>query len=638
MRWPPRLALLPAAVLAVIASAHGARAAERQPCADYEPLRRAFYGDLHVHTTYSLDASTQDTRNTPSDAYRFARGEALGIQPYDADDAALRTLQLGRPLDFAAVTDHSELFGEVATCRTPGMPGYDTLVCRIYRGWPRLAFYLMNSRASQGHRYSFCGDDGEVCREAARGPWKIMQDAAEAAYDRSSSCRFTSFVAYEWTGSGGTDASNLHRNVVFSSDAVPNLPISFVDGTDPAFLWGELDRQCRSAGIGCDVLVIPHNSNLSAEKMWPLENADGSLLTAEQARARASAEPLVEVFQHKGESECRLGAGTEDELCNFEQLPYDTMAGVQTEMLRETPGPNNFVRSILREGLAQQERIGVNPFALGMIASTDTHLGTPGYVDERRHVGHGGAGPPVTELPRGLPDRIEFNPGGLAAVWAEENSREAIFAALRRRETFGTSGPRMQVRLFGGWDYSDHLCEDSNLARAGYAGGVPMGGELPERPSGAAPTFIATALKDVGTATRPGTDLQRIQIVKLWLEDGEPRERVLDVAGNPAGGADVDLASCEPRGSGHAALCSVWTDPAFDPDASSLYYARVLENPTCRWSTWICNEHGVDCSSPGSVPDELAACCDPSIPKSIQERAWTSPIWYTSPSVSARRN
>jgi len=630
--------ILLAAVLLAGGSAGPANAEARQTCANHDPLRRALFGDLHVHSTYSLDASTQDTRNTPADAYRFARGQSLGIQPYDANDEALRRIRLERPLDFAAVTDHGELFGEVATCRTPGLPGHDALVCRIYRGWPRLAFYLMNSRASQGRRYSFCGDNGEVCLEAARGPWQIMQEAAEAAYDRSSACRFTSFVAYEWTGSGGLDASNLHRNVIFANRAVPDLPISFVDGMDPAYLWRELDRQCRDAGTGCDVLVIPHNSNLSAEKMWPLANPDGSPLTPDQARARARAEPLVEVFQHKGESECRLGTGTEDELCSFEQLSYDSMLGVQNEAMRNLPGPNNFVRTILREGLVQQERMGVNPFAMGMIASTDTHLGTPGYVDERRHVGHGGAGPPLTELPTGLPDRIEFNPGGLAAVWAEENSRESIFAALRRRETFGTSGPRMQVRLFGGWGYPEDVCERGDVARAGYAAGVPMGGELPERTDGASPTFIATALKDAGTDDRPGTDLQRIQIVKLWLEDGEPRERVLDIAGDASRAADVDLATCEPRGSGYATLCSVWTDPEFDADAGALYYARVLENPTCRWSTWICNEHDVDCSVPGSFPDSLAACCDPSVPRSIQERAWTSPIWYTPPSVSARRD
>jgi hypothetical protein len=611
------------------------RSEEREPCENATSLRRPHFGDLHVHTTYSLDASTQDTRNTPADAYRFARGEKLGIQPYNADGEAQRSIQLGRPLDFAAVTDHGELFGEVAICRTPGLPGYDSLPCTIYRGWPRLAFFMMNGRASMGKRYSFCGEDGQGCLDAAKGPWKVMQDAAEAAYDRSSVCQFTSFVAYEWTGSGGTDASNLHRNVVFKNAAVPPRPISFVDDTDPRVLWGELDSQCKSAGTGCDVMVIPHNSNLSAEKMWLLANDDGTPFTEEQARAQADAQPLVEIYQHKGESECLLGAGTTDELCNFEQLPYDTMRGVMREADRRTPGSNNFARSILAEGLKQHAANGANPFPMGIIASTDTHLGTPGYVNERAHAGHGGAGPPVTEVPRGLTDRIEFSPGGLAVVWAEENSRDALFAGLKRRETYGTSGPRMEVRFFGGWDYPADLCELSDVAGVGYAMGVPMGGELNYSSAASlnatstAPTFVAAALKDVGNPGEPGVDLQRIQVVKLWVEDGEAREQVLDVAGDANNGASVDEATCTPQGTGFDSLCSVWSDPDFSVDEHALYYARVVENPSCRWSTYICNEHQVDCSEPGSVPDELAACCDTNYPKTIQERAWTSPIWYT---------
>jgi len=623
--------LAPLAMGAPAAAAPSAgftRSEERAPCADYDALRAVRWGDLHVHTRYSLDASTQDTRNTPADAYRFARGERLGIQPYDDAGRALRSVVLERPLDFAAVTDHAELFGEVAICQTPGLPGHDSLPCRIYRGWPRLAFFLMNSRASMGRRYAFCGPDGRDCLDAARGPWRAMQQAAEQAYDRSAACTFTSFVGYEWTGSGGMDASNLHRNVIFRNAVVPELPTSFVDGTDPAFLWHELDRLCRDRGEGCDAIVIPHNSNLSAEKMWPLAGADGRPLGREQAALRARSEPLVEIIQHKGGSECRLGAGTSDEDCSFELLPYDTMRGVQREADRRVPGPRNFVRTIVGEGLVEHERLGVNPFKLGFIGSTDTHLGTPGYVNERRHVGHGGAGPPVTEIPTGLPDRIEFNPGGLAGVWSEENSRDSVFAALARRETFATSGPRISVRFFGGGNYPQDLCERGDLAARGYAGGVPMGGDLTPSPS-SAPTFVLSALRDPGTPARPRVGLQRAQIVKLWVEDGRVREAVHPVAGTADDGADVDLATCMPHSTGPDALCSVWRDPDFDASQSALYYARVLEDPTCRWSTWVCNANAIDCSEPDAVPEELAGCCDPAYPRTIQERAWTSPIWYT---------
>ena len=207
------------------------RTEQRAPCGDYNPLRNPYFGDLHVHTAFSLDASTQGTRNTPRDAYRFARGQPLGIQPYDAEGNPLRRLQLARPLDFAAVTDHAELFGELTICQSPDLPGYDSAICIIYRRWPRLAFYMMNSRSSDSEgpvRYNFCGADAEDCRAAALTPWRAIQQAAEAAYDRSSACTFTTFVGYEWTGGPGTN--NIHRNVLFRNDIVPALPITFVTG------------------------------------------------------------------------------------------------------------------------------------------------------------------------------------------------------------------------------------------------------------------------------------------------------------------------------------------------------------------------------------------------------------------------
>jgi hypothetical protein len=270
----------------------------------------------------------------------------------------------------------------------------------------------------------------------------------------------------------------------------------------------------------------------------------------------------------------------------------------------------------------------VNPFKLGILASTDAHQGTPGLASERDFPGHAAGGDTAAlELPK-VPDAPEFNPGGLAVLWAEENSRDALFDAMRRREAYGTSGPRIVVRFFGGWGFDEAMCGDQSFVERGYRDGVPMGADLATPPDGATtPTFALWALRDPIT----GAELQRLQIIKIWLDGGEPRERVVDVAGNTHGGATVDLATCERKGTGFNDLCSVWRDGDFDPRQPALYYARVVENPSCRWTTWTCIANRVDCAHPTSIAPELAFCCDESVAPTVQERAWTSPIWYTPP-------
>jgi hypothetical protein len=597
-------------------------------CARFNPQRNAYFGDTHIHTALSLDANLQGNRLTPSDAYRFARGDAVGIQPYDANGEPLRSLQLSRPLDFVALSDHAEFLGLVYGCTTPDSPEYSHDTCQTYRDNPDGAFLVLNIELApnQGDATGPELCEGDGCRGATLSAWSEVQASAEAAYDRSEACAFTSFVAYEWSGAPGT--RNLHRNVIFRNHVVPELPASYFDDNFEEGLWSSLRQGCLEREGSCDALTIPHNSNLSDGLMFEAVNDAGEPFDAAYATTRAQLEPLIEVFQHKGDSECLPGGMAGDELCDFEKLPYVTLATANIGGAPEQPAEPDFVRHALGKGLELSARLGVNPFQYGIIASTDTHLGTPGAVDEKNFAGHGGAGLTVRDaLPPGLPDRAWFNPGGLAVLWAEENSREALFSAMRRREAYGTSGPRIVLRFFGGWALDGDLCDRTDMVEASYAGGVPMGGVLATRPDNAgAPRFVVSALRDTGAPAQPGTPLQRLQIIKAWLDGGQARFAVHEVAGDPNNGADVDIATCAPQGAGADSLCTVWTDPDFDPTAPTLYYARAIENPSCRWHTYLCNDGGVDCTDPTTVTEGFEDCCN--FPATQQERAWSSPIWY----------
>jgi hypothetical protein len=606
---------------------------QRQPCRSHERLMQPFFGDLHVHTRYSLDASTQDTRTTPEQAYRFARGASIEIQPWTKNGTAERTMQLGRPLDFAMVADHAELFGEVHMCSTPEFEGYQSWQCMLYREWPWGAYYLFNFMSSmRAAHLGMCGEQDSLCQLAAATPWADMQQAAEGQYDRSSDCVFTTFIGYEWSGMQPGSGGNLHRNVVFRNSDVPPLPITFIDEPAAEQLWRSLDAQCKHQKGQCDSLVIPHNSNLSAGYMFDGKRDDGSAMSRDYAQLRQRYEPLMEIMQKGGSSECYFEAGlTNDELCAFEQQPIDNLAG-----FNNPPGPETgFARRVLMDGLAIEDRLGVNPYQLGFVASTDTHLGASGAVAEEGYIGHGGAGVSAKKkIPPGLPDLLNNNPGGLAVLWAQENSRDALFEALRRREVYGTSGPRIVSRLFGGWGYEQRLCSEPDRIEQAYARGVPMGGQL-DTSVNDKPSFLVIASQDAGTPGQPGMPLQRVQIIKGWMTPaGDYREKVVHVAGDANSAASVDTTSCATQGKGFEELCAVWTDLDFKAGESAYYYSRVLENPSCRWSQRICVAKGVDCARPDTVGQGLEGCCAPEHRKVIQERAWSSPIWYTPSGVT----
>ena len=464
---------------------------------------------------------------------------------------------------------------------------------------------------------------------------------------------FTSFVAYEHSGTPDNNA--YHRNVIFRNDRVPELPISYFEAPTGIELWDALTSECLEGLEDCDALAIPHSSNLSSGALFSSKPAglDSQPIARRLAQRRNVLEPVMEIVQNKGSSECFNGLpgilGEPDSLCDMEQLrryfrglPAEGNAPPICEEGETGRGAtlnigcvskNDFFRSVLLTGLQTETALGVNPFKFGVIGSTDTHVSTSGAVDEAGWQGH-----TVTELDlaeRLTPSRVHAsglytNPGGLAGIWAVENSRDALFEALKRREVFGTSGPRIQPRFFGGWEYPAEACgsvppgkegvpplveSQEALAPSGYAGGVPMGGDLPSRSTAGGPRFIVAAERDPDSSP-----LLRLQVIKGWVDETDQAHyKVIDVAGNTESSGEINLESGTWDGPGHDALCAVFEDPGFDPEQPSYYYMRAVEVPSLRWSWRQCLELPVD-----QRPPE----CENSAPKVIQELAWTSPIWY----------
>jgi hypothetical protein len=569
---------------------------------------------------------------------------------------------------------------------------------------------------SQMTRMPLCVNDPDECDSSELAVWEEHQAAAEEYYDRSSRCSFTTFNAYEVSSTPlGT---NWHRNVFFRNDRVVKRPITAIDmgvrrnesptsggpggvGEPPSYvgsivpddpdvfpvppgefvthplperLWNSLERDCTQGenvtdGLAtrCEFLTIPHNSNLGggAGTVPPLFFTP---FNTEDARRRAAFEPLVEIYQNKGSSECRWdprfreGVDTTDELCSFELLDttsltaasgVGTTGGAGAALPPSAFNERAFVRNVWKDGLelAEEQFDGVNPFKMGVVASSDSHNGTMGWHPENeRFPGHLGIN---DAIPVQRPSTIQNSSGGHSVAWAEENSRDAIFEALKRKETYGTSGTRIVLRFFGGWSFDRSLC-GKDFVPTGYAAGVPMGGDLKPRPSGASgPRFIVAAWWDDFVRT----PLEQIQIIKGWYDaaSGETREAVVKVVGHRGPPIDPQRRvtdTCEPKGRGSEALCTVWEDDHFDPTQRAFYYARALEVPVCRYSTlWCQKTFGLNPLDPRQCNDALArlragneierlraeyaaSCCSnqttaPIVQPVIQERAWSSPIWYT---------
>lgn len=570
------------------------------------PLRNAYFGDLHLHTLLSFDAFTFGTRTTPDDAYRFAKGEAI--------EYLGNKIQRKAPLDFLGVTDHSEYMGVIRMLVDPNSPlASSDWAAKVKNPDPQ-------ARANTFRELAKTLGNGKPVPEfvedqVLRSNWQVVIDAAERHYQPGV---FTTFIGYEWTST--PDNQNLHRNVIFRGSKVPPKPFSIFDSLKPEDLWTFLENARKD---GSEVLAIPHNANVSNGLMYDVVDSSGQPIDRAYAQRRMANEPVNELAQAKGQSETHPGLSPNDELANFELYEHLLV----TDRLGKVDG--SYVRQGYRRGLELEEKVGANPYKFGVIGSSDYHSGISASEEFNFPGGHGPLdGTPQARL-RPEPTAAgepagRFSAAGLAGVWAEENTREAIFDALKRKEVFATSGTRVKVRFFGGWNYAATLNIDKDWIKEGYEGGAAMGGDLPAKPANAiAPKFLVWAMKDPDSAP-----LQRVQIIKGWLENGESKETIFDVACAdglkpdakthrcPDNGATVNLSDCSiAKDKGAVELSAVWTDPAFKAGQRAFYYARVVENPVCRWSTWDAIRNQLE------IPKHVAA--------TIQERAWSSPIWYT---------
>lgn len=579
--------------------------------------KQLYFGDLHVHTAISLDAFLWGNRHGVAEAYRFARGEPITL-------ASGAVAQISRPLDFVAITDHASSFETYAFCNAETISVEDQARCDRFSSPSNELFEAAMKRVRQRpvkRALGFCKDDVSLCLKASQKTWQVMQTLAKQYYVPG---EFTTFSAYEFSPALAKQGK-IHRNVFFRGDAVPDHVVSVYDAATEIDLWKDLKRSCSG---DCQYLTIPHNLNLTWGYAFAMQTIDGNLYTDDDLRLRAESEPLAEIIQAKGASECAVDLGANDEECNFEQMVEPCPDG----QIDACGLPGSFAREGLKRGLALAEEKGFNPYKLGFVGSTDTHNSTPGDTEENDYQGavgllddtaekrHNKDKPRFSGLNR---TALNYSPGGLAAVWAKENTREALFDAMKRREVYATSGTRLSLRVFADWNLDSAAVNDASALEGIGLTAVPMGGDLANAAPKVKPDFLVWAAKDTESA-----NLQRIQMIKGWVDQGERKEQVVDIACSdgltpdpktqrcPNNGATVNLENCEPSAnSGASELKVVWTDENFNPDHRAFYYVRVLENPTCRWSTYNALRLGKELK--------------PQVDASINERAWSSPIWYT---------
>lgn len=574
------------------------------------------WGDTHLHTSYSADAYALNNGTAdPDTAYRFAKGLPV-IHPYHR-----ARVQIDTPLDFLVVSDHAEFLGIIPEIDkgNPALVGtelgaqYKTMLDEG-RGAEVFADIVHKINADVRPLLPL---NSEVVR---RSIWSTIVDAAEQHNEPG---RFTALIGWEWTSTPG--GLNLHR-VVFTPNgrekAMQYLPFSLADSEKPRALWAWLAATAEKTGS--DFVSIPHNMNLSGGRMFPLADEDGGPIDPAYAEARARWEPVAEATQYKGDSETHPLLSPTDEFADFEA--YEHLLAVGTGESQVKPEAGSYIRSALLRGLALQDALASNPYKFGLIGSTDSHTGFSAAEETNFQGKYALDSTPETKTKTTTPGAIGWDASaqGLAGVWATENTREAITAAFKRREVYATTGPRIQLRFFGGWDFKKRDARSRKLVEAGYRKGVPMGGDLAGGEDDDPPSFLIQAAKDP-----LGANLDRLQIVKGWVDaDGKTHERVYDVAwaGSreldpdgklPAIGNTVDLAAgTYANDIGAAELTAVWTDPSFKPDQRAFYYTRVIQIPTPRHSLY----------------DTLALNKPPEAAKHaavIQERAYSSPIWYT---------